>query len=103
MRIHLPSNLDTRPVPYEPRPATIRRPDQETRHCVHAIFQALSPLNNPIEGRSHVVWERAFNLGVKIDEIDGTWTRSSQDPEVVPFGEQCTECAECIRIRFGMI
>src|SRR6267142_2466525 len=103
MRIHLPSDLDAWPVPYEPCPATIRRPDQETGHRVHAVFQALSPLNNPVEGCSHAVWERPLNLRMKIDEIDGTRTRSSQDPEVVPFREQCIEGSECIRIRFRMI
>src|SRR5258708_29407407 len=103
MRIHLPSNLDTRPVPYEPCPATIRRPDQETGYRVHAVFHALSPLNNPVEGCSHAVWERPLNPGMKIDKIDWAWTGSSQDPEVVPFWEQCIECSECVRIRFRMV
>src|SRR6266478_5129140 len=103
MRIHLPSDLGARPVPYEPCPATIRRPDQETGYRVHAVFQALSPLNNPVEGRSHVMWERPLNLRMKIDEIDGARTGSSQDPEVVPFRKQCIECSECIRIRFRMV
>src|SRR5713101_2052796 len=103
MRIHLPSDLDAWPVPYEPCPATIRRPDQETGHRVHTVFQALSPLNNPVEGCSHAVWERPLNPRMKIDEIDGSRTGSSQDPEVVPFREQCIECSECIRIRFRMV
>src|SRR5277367_2851832 len=103
MWIHLPSDLGARPVSYEPRSAVIRRSYQETRYCVHAVFQALSPLNNPIEGRSYVVWKRPLNLRVKINEIDGTWARCSQDPEVVPFGEQCIECSECIWIRFRMV
>src|SRR5712671_139198 len=103
MRIHLPSDLEARPVAYEPRPASTRRPDQETGYRVHAVFQALSPLHNPVEGCSHAVWERPLNPGMKIDKIDWAWTGSSQDPEVVPFGEQCIECSECIRIRFGMI
>jgi len=90
-------------MPDETCPATVCRPDQETGHCVHAIFQALSPLHNPVEGCRHVVWECPFNPRMKIDEIDGAWTRSSQDPEVVPFGEQWIECSECIRIRFRMV
>src|SRR5712672_1351656 len=103
MRIHLPSNLDTRPVPYEPCPAVTRQPDQETGHRVHAVFQALSPLHNPVEGCSHAVWERPLNPRMKIDKIDWAWTGSSQDPEVVPFREQWVECSECIRIRFRMV
>src|SRR6266446_10736855 len=103
MRIHLPSDLGARPVPYEPCPAITRRPDQETGYGVHAVFQALSPLNNPVEGCSHAVRERPFNPGMKIDEIDGARTGSSQDPEVVPFRKQCIECSECIRIRFRMV
>src|SRR5882724_4045960 len=103
MRIHLPSDLDARPVPYEPCPAITRRPDQETGHRVHTVFQALPPLKNPVEGCSHAVWERSLNPRMKIDEIDGTWTGSSQDPEVVPFREQCIECSEYIRIRFRMV
>src|SRR6266404_4078096 len=103
MRIHLPSDLDARPVPYEPCPAITRRPDQETGHRVHTVLQALSPLNNPVEGCSHAVRERPLNLRMKIDEIDGARTGSSQDPEVVPFRKQCIECSECIRIRFRMV
>src|SRR6266852_2303948 len=103
MRIHLPSDLEARPVPYEPCPAITRRPDQETGYRVHAVFQALSPLNNPVEGCSHAVWERPLNPGMKIDKIDWAWTGSSQDPEVVPFREQCIKCSECIRIGFRMV
>src|SRR5882724_537437 len=103
MGIHLPSHLYARPVPHEPCPAAACRPDQETGYCVHTVFQALSPLNNPVEGCSHVVWERPLNLRMKIDEIDGTRTRSSQYSEVVPFRKQCIECSECIRIRFRMV
>src|SRR5216683_2869969 len=40
---------------------------------------------------------------MKIDEIHGARTGSSQDPEVVPFRKQSIECSECIRIRFRMV
>ena len=103
MGIHLPSDLYARPVPDETCPATVCRPDQETGYCVHAVLQALSPLQNPVEGCRHIVWECPFNPGMKVYEIDGTWTRGSQDPEVVPFREQWIECSERIRIRLRMI
>src|SRR5438105_1510095 len=103
MRIHLPSDLDAGPVPYEPCRAITRRPDQETGYRVHTVFQALSPLNNPVEGCSHAVCERPLNPRMKIDEIDGTGTGSSQDAEVVSFREQGVECSECIRVGFRMV
>src|SRR3954453_2286603 len=103
MGIHLPSSLYARPMPDKTCAATVCRPNQETGHGVHAVFQALSPLNNPVEGCRYLVWECPFNPRMKVDEIDGTWTRSSQDTEVVPFREQWIECPERIRIRFRMV
>src|SRR4026207_1990052 len=45
----------------------------------------------------------SLNPGMQIEEVDGTWTGSSHDPEVVSFREQCIKCSECIRIGFRMV
>jgi NADPH:quinone reductase-like Zn-dependent oxidoreductase len=52
--------------------AAIRRPDQETGDCVHAVFQVLSPLNNPVERCSDVVRERPLNLYAILGEALST-------------------------------
>jgi hypothetical protein len=51
-------------------PIAICRPDEEPRYRVHAIFQALAPLDDPIEARCHVVGECFLDARIYIDEVD---------------------------------
>src|SRR5690242_12980734 len=47
--IYLPVNLCSRPVSNKPFPAVPRGNNEKTRHRVHSILQALSPLQDPVE------------------------------------------------------
>jgi hypothetical protein len=82
MPIHLPSDLDARPVPYEPCPTTIRGPDQETGYCVHAVFQALLEAFESADGK-FVYW-------AKVD-VAGIWRVSVQGGEETQALDVSTE------------
>lgn len=68
--VRLPADLGAGPVSHEPRPTTIRSPDQEPGHRVDAIFKALPPLKDPIDGYGHVMRKRRFDVRMKIDKVD---------------------------------
>jgi hypothetical protein len=53
VRIHLPTHFDTGPLAHEPSTTASGGPDQGSRHGIHTIQQALSPIENPIGRDSH--------------------------------------------------
>src|ERR1700730_9051467 len=81
--IRLPSDLSAGPVSDESCPTTIGSPDQEPRHGVNAILQALSPLNNPVDRHRHVMRQCRFDVEMNVNEVDGAGTRCGKDAEVV--------------------
>src|ERR1700684_1241626 len=53
MTIHLPSQLCPRSLAHEPRSTISSCPDQGCWHGIHAIQQALSPIENPVGRECH--------------------------------------------------
>src|SRR5882724_919420 len=76
VRVDLPSQFHARPVSDKPFATTVCGSNQGAWYGVDSVLQALSPLNNPIEGGSNAMRECQVKLGMKIDEVDGAWACS---------------------------
>src|SRR6266545_4406879 len=76
VRVDLPSHFHARPVSHKPFPTTVCGSNQGAWYGVNSVLQALSPLNNPVEGSSNAMRECQINLGMEIDEVDGARTSS---------------------------
>src|SRR5258705_13958823 len=68
VRVDLPSQFHARPVSNKPFTTTVCGSNQGARYGVNSVLQALSPLNDPVEGSSNAMWERQVKLGMEIDE-----------------------------------
>src|ERR1700751_3185737 len=81
--IRLPSDLSAGPMADESRLTPIGRPDQEPRHSVDAILEALPPLKNPVDRQRHVMRKRRFDVRMNVNEVNGTGTCCGKDAKVV--------------------
>ena len=62
--IRLPAHLHAWTMPDETRVALSRGNNQKPGDGIHSVSQTLAPLKDPIEGGSHTVRERRFNVRV---------------------------------------
>ena len=63
---YLPTNLGAWTISGISCRASICSSNQKSRHCVNAILQTLSSLEDPIERRRYIFRERRFDVGVNI-------------------------------------
>src|SRR5216683_2510289 len=99
MSIRLPAHFRAWTVPDETRATLSRGNNQKSGDGVHSISQALPPLKDPIDGGSHAVRQRCFNVRVCVDKVDGPGTGSGDDAKIISLGKQRIECAEGVRPR----
>src|SRR6185312_14512014 len=55
VRVDLPAQFHARPVSHKPFATTVCASNQRAWHRVHSVFQALSPLTNPIQRSSNAL------------------------------------------------
>jgi hypothetical protein len=75
-------------MPDETRVALSCANNQKSRDGIHTVVQALPPLKYPINGDSHTVRQRRFNMRVYIDKVDGTRTCRGEDAKIIAFGNK---------------
>src|SRR5258708_30166964 len=97
--IHLPAYLCARTVPDEPRIALSRRNNQKSVDGIHTVQQTLAPLKDPIEGGSHTVRERRFNMRVYVDKVHWAGTCGGDDAKIISLRKQGIERTESIHPR----
>src|ERR1700757_4138765 len=97
--IRLPAHLRAWTMPDETGVALSCGDDQKSRDGIHTVPQTFSPLKYPINGSSHIVRQRRFNMRVHVDKVDGTGTCRGEDAKIIAFWKQGIERTESIRPR----
>src|ERR1700692_744752 len=97
--IGLPAHLRAWTMPDETRVALSCGNDQKSRDRIHTVAQTLPPLKDPIEGSSHTVRQRRFNMRVYVNKVDGTRTCRGEDTKIIALRKQGIERTESIRPR----
>src|SRR5882724_13067801 len=95
--IRLPAHFCAWTMPDETRVALSCGNNQKSRDGIDPVSQALAPLKDPIEGGSHTVRERRFNVWVQVNKVDRSRTCGGDDAKIVALWKQRIERTESIR------
>jgi hypothetical protein len=57
--------------------------NQESRDGIHTVAQTLPPLKYPINGDSHTVRQRCFNMRVYVDKVDGARACGGEGAKII--------------------
>src|SRR6266404_1185264 len=94
--IRLPAHLHAWTMPDETGIALSRGNNQKSGDGIHSVSQTLPPLKDPIEGGSHTVRERRFNVRVYVDKVDGARSGCGEDAKIIALRKQRIERTESI-------
>src|SRR5258708_38918328 len=81
--IDLPPNLYTWPIADEAGAARSRRYQQKSGNRIDAVAEILSPLKEHVRRNSHSMRQLSLNSRMEINEIHRTWSRISENSEIV--------------------
>src|SRR5215469_671689 len=100
MPVRLPKQFGSGAVPNEPCSTASCRADKRSRHVVHTIFKALSPLENPIDRKGHIMGKRSLYTRVNVNEVDRARACCrGQNPKVVTAWKHGIKCSQRFRAR----
>ena len=91
MPIRLPAHFSAGTVADETRVALSRWNNQKSRHGIHAVAQALPPLEDAIDGDSHVMRQRRFGARVCVYKVDGAGASRGEDAKIIALRKQRIE------------
>src|SRR6202795_2049920 len=86
--INLPTNFHSGPIADEASPAAVSRDEQETRHRINSVVEALPPLGNKIRRNRHTAYRLNLKPRVQVNEVLRSGSRVGQHPKIVADRKQ---------------
>src|SRR5882724_2437417 len=92
--IDLPSNFHSGAIADKASPAAVGRDDQEPRHRIDSVVEALPPLDDKIRRKGYAADRLCLKPRVQVNEILRSGSRVGQHPKIVADRKESIECSE---------
>src|ERR1700730_16754782 len=97
--LDLRTNLHSGSIADEARCAAVGRDEQEPRHCIDSVVEALPPLGNKIRRNRYTAYRLDLKPRVQVYEILRSGSRVGQHPKIVADREESIKRSQAVVAR----